>query len=154
MSKLRGAFNLDHFPNSKCGWDRWFSVPWAFKLDHLHPFKPLLFWKIFTFFTFILGSQFLLPREPIMGKGNSSYPKSGWDRGFSVPGASKLDHLHPFKPFLFWKFSNFFTFILGGQFLLPQRVNNGKREFIQLQNWIRQRVSSAWSIQTGPFEGH
>ena len=34
---------------------------------------------------------------------------------------------------------NFFTFILGGQFLLPQRANMEKREFIQLQNWMRQR---------------
>ena len=35
----------------------------AFKLDHLHPIKPLLFWKIFTIFTFILGGQFLLPQR-------------------------------------------------------------------------------------------
>ena len=49
-----------------------------------------------------------------------------WDKGVSVPGAFKLDHLQPFKPILFWNFSNFFTFILGSQFLLPQRANNGK----------------------------
>ena len=94
------------------------------------------------------------PRGPIMGKGSSSKPKSEWDRGFSVPGTFKLDHLHPFKPLLFWKISIFFTFILGGQFLLPQRANNGKREFTQLQKWMRQRVFSAWGIQTGPFAAH
>ena len=65
------------------------------------------------------------PREPIMGKGNSSNPKSGWDKGVSVPWAFKLDHLHPIKPLLFWKFSIFFTFIMRGQFLLHQRANNG-----------------------------
>ena len=42
-----------------------------------------------------------------------------------MPGAFKLDHLQPFKPILFRNFSNFFTFMLGSPFLLPQRVNNG-----------------------------
>ena len=43
-----------------------------------------------------------------------------------MPGAFKLEHLHPIKPTWFWKISIFFTFILGCQFLLPQRPNNGK----------------------------
>ena len=55
-----------------------------------------------------------------------------------MPGPFNLDHLHPFEPLLSCKFSNFFTFILGGQFLLPQRSNYEKREIIQLQNWLRQ----------------
>ena len=37
------------------------------------------------------------------------------------------------------------------QFLLPQRTINGKREFLQPQKWMRQRVFSALGIQTGPF---
>ena len=41
-----------------------------------------------------------------------------------MPGTFKLDHLQPCKPLLFWNFSNFFTFILGSQFLLPQRPAN------------------------------
>ena len=41
-----------------------------------------------------------------------------------MPGAFKLHHLQPLKPNLFLKFGNFFTFILGVQFLLPQRANN------------------------------
>ena len=41
-------------------------MPWAFKLDHLHPFRPLLSWKIFTISTFILGGQFLLPQRANM----------------------------------------------------------------------------------------
>ena len=60
-----------------------------------------------------------------------------------MPGAFKLDHLHPVEPILFSKFYNFFTFILGGQFLLPQRANNEKREFTQLQKWTRQRACSS-----------
>ena len=59
------------------------------------------------------------PREPILGKGSSPNFKIGWDRGFSVPVTFKLDNLQPIKPLLFPNFYNFFTFILGGQFLLP-----------------------------------
>ena len=42
-----------------------------------------------------------------------------------------------------------FTFILGGQFLLPQRANNGKSEFTQLQNWMTQRDFGARYILSG-----
>ena len=149
-----------HSSDPKTGWDRGFSPPGAFKLDHLQFIKPLLFWKVSIFFTFILGGQFLLPqctnngkrgihptlkvdeaecfhclghsnwticspfspfcsenfppfspsywgansyypRGSIMGKGNSPNPKSGQDRGLSMHGTFKLDHLHPFKPLLF-----------------------------------------------------
>merc|ERR1739842_70987 len=41
---------------------------------------------------------------------------------------SKLDHLQPLEPILFPKFSNFFPFILGSPFLLPQRANYGSWE--------------------------
>ena len=68
-----------------------------------------------------------------------------------MPGAFKLDHMQPVKPILFPKFYNFFTFILGCQFLLPQRANNEKREFSQLQKWMTQRGLGAWDIQTEPF---
>ena len=67
-------------------------------------------------------------------RGNSPNSQYGWDWGVSVPGAFKLDHVQPFKPILFWNFSNFFTFILGSQFLLPQRANNGKREILPTSN--------------------
>ena len=154
-------------------WGVW--VPGVFKLGHLQQAEPLLFWHISTYFTFIpfasLWATFVLknfqlfhfhtgeansyyPRGPIMGKGNSSNFKTEWHRGFPVPGAFKLDHLQPIKSLLFPHFYNFLTSILGGQFLLPQRANNGKREFFQLQNWMRQRVSSAWDIQTVPFAAH
>ena len=47
---------------------------------------------------------------------------------FSVSGAFKLDLLQPIEPILLQKISKFFTSILGGQFLLPQRADNGKRK--------------------------
>ena len=62
-----------------------------------------------------------------MGKGYSHNFEIEWDRRVLVLGAFKLDHLHPFKLLLFRYFSNLFTFIRGGQFLLPQRANNGKK---------------------------
>ena len=37
-----------------------------------------------------------------------------------MPGTFKLDHLQPLEPILSQNIMNFFTFILGGQFLLPQ----------------------------------
>ena len=83
--------------------------------------------------------------------GNWLYFKISRLSRVSVPGAFKLDHMQPFKPILFRTFSNFFTFILGSQFLLPQRANNGKGKFSQLPIWMRLRGFSAWGIQTGPF---
>ena len=63
----------------------------------------------------------------LLEEGNSSNLKTEWDRGFSMPGAFKLDHLQPLMPLLLWYFCNFFTFILGGHFLLLQLL--GKRDF-------------------------
>ena len=63
-----------------------FAAGWApfvlkcFKLFHLHTGEANSYY----------------PRGPIMGKGNSPNFKIGWDRGFSVPWAFKLYHLHPF----------------------------------------------------------
>ena len=59
-------------------------------------------------------------KEVLIGK------RMGWDRGFWVLRVFKLDHLQPIKTLLFPNFYIFFTFILGVQFLLPQRANNGK----------------------------
>ena len=87
-------------------------------------------------------------------KGKSHNSRNGWHRGVLVSGALKLDHMQLIKSLLLPYFCKFSTFILGTHFLLPQRANNGKREFFQLQNWMRQRVSSVWGIQTGPFAAH
>ena len=104
--------------NHKIGWDRGLSVPGAFKLDHLHPFQPLFFWNFPTFSLSYWESNSYYPRRTIMGKGNSSNHKIAWDRGLSVPGAFKLDHLHPFKPLLiFWKLK-MFHFYTGSPILI------------------------------------
>ena len=79
-------------------------------------------------------------------KWDSSNSRNGQHRGVLVPGAFKLDHLQSYEPILFQKIFTFFTFILGGQFLLPQRTNNGKREFSQPQKRMRHWVFSAWNI--------
>ena len=105
------------------------------------PTFSLLYWE----------SNFYYPRGLIMRKGVSPNSRYGLDREVSVHGAFKLDQLHPVEPLLLPKFSNFFTFILGVQFLLPQRANNEKVKITQLQIWIRQRDFSAWGIQTGPI---
>ena len=119
-----------HSYNSRNGLDRGASVPGAFKLDHLDPVKPILFSKFYNFFTFIMEANSYYPRELIMRKGNSSNSRNGLDRGASVPGAFKLDHLHPVKPILFSKFSNFFTFILGANSYYPRerKAENGEKE--------------------------
>ena len=70
---------------------------------------------------------------------------------FSVPGALKLDHMQQIKPILFLKFYNFITFVLGGQFLLPQTGGSQKWENGNLPTLVRCRFFSAWGIQTGPF---
>ena len=185
-------------------------MPGAFKLHHLQPFEPILFWKFSSFFTFILGSHSLLPqtanygswenfpfpnmdetegfqrmgqsnwtissllslfcrgkfttfplsywgahsyypRRPIIRKGNSPISKIGWDWGVSVPGAVKLDHLQPFKPILFWNFSNYFTFILGAHSYYPRGLILRVGRISQLPIWMTQRDFSDWDIQTGPF---
>ena len=102
-----------HSPNSKNGWCRGIYVPGAFKLDHLQPLKPILYFKFSNFLHFHTGAISYYPSRLIMRKGNSPNSKNGWYRGIYVPGALKLDHLQPVKPILLFKFSNFSTFILG-----------------------------------------
>ena len=63
-----------------------------------------------------------------------------------MPGAFKLDHLQPIKPLFLPYFCNFFTSIPGVTSYYPE-----VEEFIQPQNWMRQRGFGAWGIQTGPF---
>ena len=62
-------------PNSRIGWDRWILMPVAFKLDHLQPNQPILFWDISIFFIFILGRPFLLPQRANNEKREFSQPK-------------------------------------------------------------------------------
>ena len=50
-------------------------MPGPFKLDHLQLIEPIYFQKIFYFFTFILGGQFLLPLKAINGKRKREFSK-------------------------------------------------------------------------------
>ena len=104
------------------------------------PIFPLSYW----------GANSYYPRGLIMGKGSSHNPKTEWDSGVSVLGAFILDHLHHFKPILFRKRSNFFTFIMESQFLLPQPIMGKGNSHNPKSEW--QWVLRALGIQTGPFE--
>ena len=86
-----------------------------------------------------------------MRKGNSPNSRKGLDRGVSVPGAFKLDHLHPVKPILFSKFYNFFTFILGANSYYPRGLIMGVGRISPFPIWMRLRGFGAWGIQTGPL---
>ena len=105
------------------------------------PTFSLLYWEASSYY----------PREGQAENGKMEISQPVWDTVFSVPGAFKLDHLQQIKPILFPKFSNFFTFILGGQLLLPYREEGWKWEYGILPTRARHKVFSAWGIQTGPF---
>ena len=76
-----------------------------------------------------------------------------WDdtEGFECLGHSNWVICSRLSPFCSEMFQTFSPSYWGGQFLLPQRANMEKREFPQLQNWMRQWVLSAWGIHPGPF---
>ena len=84
---------------------------------YLQPFATIIFLKFCKFFTscWEANSYYTRERQAENGKKEFSQPEPG--RGFWVPGAFELDHLQPFVPIIFLKFCNFFTFMLGGQFL-------------------------------------
>ena len=112
------------FSQPKC--ERWISVPGAFKLDHLQPVEPILFCIFSNFAPSYWRANSYYPREGKTEKRKMELSQLESESGISVPGAFKLDHLQPIKPMFFPKFSNFFTFIQGGQFLLPQRGDDWK----------------------------
>ena len=94
------------------------------------PLSPFCSEKFPTFSVSYWGANSYYPRGLIMEKGISPNSQYGWDWGVSVPGAFKLDHLQPFKPILFWNFSNFFTFILGSPFFYPRGLIMRKGNYI------------------------
>ena len=123
-------------------------MPGAFKLDHLQPIKPILFPKFYNFFTFILEANSYYPREGKAENGKLEFSQPECERGISVPGAFKLDHLQPVKPILFPKFSNFFTFILGANSYYPRegKAENGKMDFSQPECGTGFSVSGAFKL--------
>ena len=56
-------------------------------------FEPILFWNFPNFWLSYWGAHSYYPRGLILRKENSSNFKYGWDRGVSVPGEFKPDHL-------------------------------------------------------------
>ena len=101
-------------------------MPGAFKLDHLLIFKPILFPKFSSFFTFYTGeANSYYPREGKAENGKMEFSQPGCESGISVPGAFKLVHLQPVKPILF---SNLSTFILGANsnYTRERKAENGK----------------------------
>ena len=66
-------------------------------------------------------------------------------------GGLKLHHFQPIQLLLLQENFIFFTLILGVQFLLPQRANNGKSEILPILKWNDAGTFNAWGIQTGPF---
>ena len=111
---------------SEC--DIGFSVPGAIKLDHLQQINPTLLQKFSKISPLYWEANSYYPREGQAGNGKMEISQPENDTSFSVPGAFKLDHLQPSKPILFPKFYNFFIFMLGGQFLLPQGEEGWKWE--------------------------
>ena len=127
----------------------------AFKLDHLQPIKLILFPNFSIFFTFILGGQFLLPQRANNGKREiHPTPKLNETEGFQCLWHSNWTICSPLSHFCSHIFSTFTLSYWGAISYYPRRPIMGKREFFQLQNWMRQRVFSAWGIQTGPFAAH
>ena len=124
----------------RVNWDLVVGVPGKFKVDHLHSVRPILFSKFYNFFTFILEANSDYPRELIMRKGNSPNSRNGLDRGVWVPGAFKLDHLHPVKPILFSKFYNFFTFILEANSHYPRGLIMRKEKSPNSRNGLHRGV--------------
>ena len=76
-------------------------MPRSFKLDHLQPIKPLFFPYFFNFFTFILGSHFLLPQRANYGTGISFFDLLKAKRGQKSQDSNEyLSHAGQSEPLL------------------------------------------------------
>ena len=74
---------------SRNGWEAGVSVPGAFKLDHLQPFKPILLLKFSNFLTFLLGANSYCLREGITENGNREFTSRGRSCPFKLDMSSK-----------------------------------------------------------------
>ena len=123
-------------------------MPGTSKLDHLHPFKPLLFLELSNFFTFILGGQFLLPqRANKRKKGIHPTLKLDETEGFLCLGHSNWTICSLLSHFSFEKFSTFALSYWEANSYYPRGPIMGKGKFSQLQKRMRGRVSCAWTIE-------
>ena len=116
-------------------------MPGAFKLDHLQPFKPILFWEIFNFFTFILGSQFLLPQRANYGSWEN-FPSPNMDKteGFQCLGHSNWTICSPLSPLCSEIFPNFSLSYRRAHSYFPRGLKISKRD--SLKNGCLLKVES------------
>ena len=127
-------------------------MPGPFKLDHMQLIESILCWKIFNFFTFILGGQFLLPQRANNGK-REILATSNMDEteGFQCLGHSNWTTCSPLSHFCSDKFQFVSSLYWEAISYYPRCLIVGKEEFSQFQKRMRQWVSSAWGLQTGPL---
>ena len=111
--------------------------------------------KNFQLFHFHTGGQFLLPQRANNGK-REILPTQEMDEtgGFGCQGHSIWTICIPLSPFCPEIFPTFPSSYWGANSYYPRGLIMGKREIFQLQNWMTQRVLSAWGIHTGPFASH
>ena len=119
-------------------------MPGAFKLNHLLCFKPLLSKKIFNFFTFILGSPFLLPQRANFGSWEN-FPSPNMDdtEGFECLGHSNWTICSPLSPFCSEKFPTFSLSYWGANSYYPRGLILGVGRISHLPIWMTQRGLSA-----------
>ena len=104
---------LDERGNFEClGHSHWtICSPSSPSCSQNFPTFSLSYWEANSYY----------PRGLIIRKGISPNFRNGRDKGISVSGTFKLDHLQLIQPILFWYFCTFYAFILGSPFLLPLR---------------------------------
>ena len=136
---------------SHSGWVKGISVHGAFKLDHLHPVRPILFPKSSSFHS-DTGRTILIPpqRERLkMGKWES--PTQGERGRFQRLGHSNWTVFTLISQFCSLNFPNFPSYTGRPILITPEwvRLKMGKWESPILG---KRKGYSAPSIQTGPFE--
>ena len=100
MQQPQGLVSMGNSPHCRKRWDREHSLLGLFKLDHLQPFEPFLFWQFSICFIFILGGQFLLPRRTNCEKGGHfPFSEMGETRHFQCLGHSNWTICSPWSPF-------------------------------------------------------
>ena len=121
-------------------------------LDHLQPIKPILFLNFSNFFTFILGSQFLLPQRANYGSWEN-FPSPNMDKteGFQCLGHSNWTICSPLSPFCSEIFPTFSLSYWGAHSYYPRGLILGVGGISHLPIWMRKSGFSALGIQTGPF---
>ena len=135
--------NLSEKQGFQCFWHSNWTI-----CSLLSCFSPT---KFPTFSLSYWGANSYYPRERMTENGKMEFSQPEWETRISVALAFKLDHLQPVKLLLSQTISNFLTFILGSQFLLPQREKGWKWENGILPTWVRNKDFSGFGIQTGSF---